>query len=83
MKFILRGSARFCLRSDTVVRLCPELYVLFHLMDARIGSTGEDTKIIQKMGSIIGSKQQRNHAKYVIVITKNVKVPHTKKSWGG
>ena len=61
------------------------LRVIFHLVDARIGPTDEDAKIMQKVGSIIGSKQQRNHAKYVIILTKadkNVKSASSEKNPG-
>ncbi|KAL3792203.1 hypothetical protein ACHAW5_004078 [Stephanodiscus triporus] len=57
------------------------LRVIFHLVDARIGPTEEDAKIMHKVGAIIGSKQQRNHAKYVIILTKadkNVKSASSK-----
>lgn len=61
------------------------LRVIFHLVDARIGPTDEDAKIMQKVGAIIGSKQQRNHAKYVIILTKadkNVKSASSEKNPG-
>lgn len=61
------------------------LRVIFHLVDARIGPTDEDAKIMHKVGSIIGSKQQRNHAKYVIILTKadkNVKSASSEKNPG-
>ena len=68
---------------DAILSLA--LRVIFHLVDARIGPTDEDAKIMQKVGSIIGSKQQRNHAKYVIILTKadnNVKSASSEKNPG-
>jgi len=65
----------------TIVALLAALRVIFHLVDARIGPTEEDAKIMHKVGAIIGSKQQRNHAKYVIILTKadkNVKSASSK-----
>jgi GTP-binding protein EngB required for normal cell division len=63
------------------------LRVIFHLVvvDARIGPTNKDAKIMQKVGSIIGSKQQRNHTKYMIILTKadkNVKSASSEKNPG-
>lgn len=61
------------------------LRVIFHLVDARHGPTEEDVKIMQKVGQIIGSEQQQNNAKYVIVLTKadkNVKGATTEKNPG-
>jgi len=59
--------------------------VIFHLIDARHGPTDEDVKIMQKVGAIIGSKGQKNNAKYVIVLTKgdkNVKNASSQKNPG-
>lgn len=50
--------------------ILPALRVVFHLIDARHGPTEEDGKIMQKVGAIMGSEQQQNNAKYVIVLTK-------------
>lgn len=50
--------------------ILPALRVIFHLIDARHGPTEEDCKIMQKVGAIMGSEQQQNNAKYVIVLTK-------------
>ena len=50
--------------------ILPALRVVFHLIDARHGPTEEDSKIMQKVGAIMGSEQQQNNAKYVIVLTK-------------
>ena len=50
--------------------ILPALRVIFHLIDARHGPTEEDGKIMQKVGAIMGSEQQQNNAKYVIVLTK-------------
>jgi GTP-binding protein EngB required for normal cell division len=61
------------------------LRVIFHLIDARHGPTDEDGKIMQKVGSILGSDRQRNHAKYVIILTKadkNVKGANSQKNPG-
>jgi GTP-binding protein EngB required for normal cell division len=61
------------------------LRVIFHLVDARIGPTEEDVRIMQKVGAIIGSKEQRNNAKYVIILTKadkNVKSASSEKNPG-
>jgi GTP-binding protein EngB required for normal cell division len=61
------------------------LRVIFHLVDARIGPTEEDAKIMNKVGAIIGSKQQQNNAKYVIILTKadkNVKSASSEKNPG-
>jgi len=61
------------------------LNVIFHLIDARHGPTEEDVKIMQKVGSILGSEGSRNHAKYVIVLTKadkNVKGASSQKNPG-
>ena len=61
------------------------LRVVFHLIDARHGPTDEDVKIMQKIGSIIGSKEQKNNAKYVIILTKadkNVKNASSQKNPG-
>jgi GTP-binding protein EngB required for normal cell division len=48
------------------------LQAVFHLIDARHGPTDEDSKIMQKVGTILGAKQQaKEHcAKYIIVLTK-------------
>ncbi|KAL7532880.1 hypothetical protein ACHAXR_006650 [Thalassiosira sp. AJA248-18] len=46
------------------------LRVIFHLIDARHGPTDEDCKIMQKVSTIIGSKEQQNNAKYIIILTK-------------
>ena len=65
--------------------LLPALRVIFHLIDARHGPTDEDCKIMQKVGTILGSKEQQNHAKYVIVLTKadkNVKNASSEKNPG-
>ena len=59
--------------------------MIFHLIDARHGPTDEDVKIMQKVGAIIGSKGQKNNAKYVIVLTKgdkNVKNASSQKNPG-
>ena len=61
------------------------LRVIFHLIDARHGPTDEDCKIMQKVGDIIGSDEQQNHAKYVIILTKadkNVKNASSEKNPG-
>jgi len=62
------------------------LRVVFHLIDARHGPTDEDVKIMQKVGTIMGSKEQRrNKAKYVIILTKadkNVKGANSEKNPG-
>jgi GTP-binding protein len=73
------------LTSSLSVYKLTALCVIFHLVDARIGPTEEDAKIMQKVGAIIGSKQQRNHAKYVIILTKadkNVKSASSEKNPG-
>jgi len=48
------------------------LQAVFHLIDARHGPTDEDIKIMQKVGTILGAKQQaKEHcAKYIIILTK-------------
>ena len=48
------------------------LQAVFHLIDARHGPTDEDIKIMQKVGTILGAKQQAkvHCAKYIIVLTK-------------
>mmetsp|Transcript_3806 Transcript_3806/g.6352 ORF Transcript_3806/g.6352 Transcript_3806/m.6352 type:complete len:726 (-) Transcript_3806:100-2277(-) len=48
------------------------LQAVFHLIDARHGPTDEDSKIMQKVGTILGAKQQaKEHcAKYIIILTK-------------
>lgn len=59
--------------------------MIFHLIDARHGPTEEDGKIMQKVGSIIGSDEQRNNAKYIIILTKadkNVKNASSQKNPG-
>ena len=61
------------------------LRVIFHLIDARHGPIDEDCKIMQKVGDIIGSDEQQNHAKYVIILTKadkNVKNASSEKNPG-
>jgi len=61
------------------------LRVIFHLIDARHGPTDEDVKIMQKVGKIIGSDEQKNNAKYVIILTKgdkNVKNASSEKNPG-
>lgn len=61
------------------------LRVIFHLIDARHGPTDEDARIMQKVGTIIGSVGQRNNAKYVIILTKadkNVKGASSQKNPG-
>ncbi len=61
------------------------LRVIFHLVDARIGPTDEDAKIMHKVGAIIGSKKQQNNAKYVIILTKadkNVKSASSERNPG-
>ncbi len=61
------------------------LRVIFHLIDARHGPTEEDVKIMHKVGAIMGSDQQKNNAKYVIVLTKcdkNVKSASSEKNPG-
>ena len=71
--------------SETCLLPFPALRVIFHLIDARHGPTDEDGKIMQKVGSILGSDRQRNHAKYVIILTKadkNVKGANSQKNPG-
>ena len=48
------------------------LQAVFHLIDARHGPTDEDGKIMRKVGTILGQKQQaREHCpKYIIILTK-------------
>lgn len=48
------------------------LQAVFHLIDARHGPTEEDGKIMQKVGTILGQKQQAkvHCAKYIIILTK-------------
>ncbi|KAL7551254.1 hypothetical protein ACHAWF_014444 [Thalassiosira exigua] len=61
------------------------LRVIFHLIDARHGPTEEDGRIMRQVGRIIGSQQQKNNAKYVIVLTKadkNVKGANSEKNPG-
>jgi len=61
------------------------LRVVFHLIDARHGPTDEDGKIMQKVGTIMGSDQKQNNAKYVIILTKadkNVKGANSEKNPG-
>lgn len=48
----------------------PALRVIFHLIDARLGPTDEDTKIMREVGDIMKSDERRNDAKYVVVLTK-------------
>jgi len=49
------------------------LRVVFHLVDARLGPTDEDGKIMQKIGRFVGSDEKKNHAKYVVILTKSDK----------
>lgn len=61
------------------------LRVIFHLIDARHGPTEEDAKIMHKVGAIMGSENQRNNAKYIIILTKadkNVKSASSEKNPG-
>ena len=70
---------------DEYLKQRETLRVIFHLIDARHGPTDEDCKIMQKVGDIIGSDEQQNHAKYVIILTKadkNVKNASSEKNPG-
>merc|ERR1711862_132794 len=67
---------------DEYLRKRETLRVVFHLVDARLGPTEEDGKIMQKIGRFVGSQGKKNHAKYVVLLTKgdkNVKNASSKK----